>query len=106
MDKPLVVNLPHNLGVEEARRRLQGGMGKLQDHIPGGATVQSGWQEDRMNLAVKAMGQEIAAKIDIKENLVTVEMLLPPMLAFFGRQIEHYLHNKGGQLLEDQSKKN
>ncbi len=29
MSRPLVVTVPHNLGKEEARRRLQGGVGQL-----------------------------------------------------------------------------
>lgn len=105
MNKPLSVDLPHSLGREEAKRRMQGSMGQLKDHIPGGAAeVRSSWEGDRMNLIVQAMGQEVTAKIDVEEKVVRVEMMLPPMLSFFGRQIEGYLRGKGGQLLEDKSK--
>lgn len=84
---------------------MQGSMGQLKDHIPGGAAeVRSSWEGDRMNLIVQAMGQEVTAKIDVEEKVVRVEMMLPPMLSFFGRQIEGYLKGKGGQLLEDKSK--
>lgn len=106
MSSPITVDLPHNLGAEEAKRRMQGGIGKLKDHIPGGAAeVRSGWEGDRMNLLVQAMGQEVNAKIDVHETLVRVEVVLPPMLSFFGKQIEGLLKSKGGQMLEDKSKK-
>jgi hypothetical protein len=106
MNQPLTIDLPHKLGAEEAKRRMQDGIGHLKDHIPGGAAeVRSSWQGDRMNLAVQAMGQEVSAHIDVEETVVRVEMLLPPMLSFFGKQIEGYLRNKGGQMLEDKSKK-
>ena len=36
MNKPIKIDLPHQLGAEEAKRRMQGGIGKLKDHIPGG----------------------------------------------------------------------
>lgn len=105
MNKPLTVDLPHSLGVEEARRRMQGSMGKLKDHIPGGsADVRSDWNGDRMNLIVKAMGQEVSANIDVMETVVRVEVMLPGMLSFFGNQIQGYLKSVGGQLLEDKSK--
>ncbi len=105
MNKPLIVDLPHSLGVEEARRRMQGSIGKLKDHIPGGsADVRSDWNGDRMNLIVNAMGQEVSANIDVMETVVRVEVMLPGMLSFFGNQIQGYLKSVGGQLLEDKSK--
>ncbi len=105
MSQPLIVDLPHTLGKEEARRRMEAGMGKLKDHIPGGnAEVRSDWQEDRLQLGVKAMGQEVTARIDVMDTVVRVEVMLPAMLSFFGSQIQGYLKSVGGQLLEDKSK--
>lgn len=106
MNKPISVDLPHSLGTEEAKRRMQGGIGKLKDHIPGGAAeVRSSWEGDRMQLLVQAMGQEVDARIDVQDRLVRVEVLLPPMLGFFGKQIEGLLKSKGRQMLEDKRDK-
>lgn len=106
MSSPITVDLPHNLGVEEARRRIQGGIGKLKDHVPGGsAEVRSSWDGNRMNLNVQAMGQEVDARIDVQERVVRVEVVLPPMLGFFGRQIEGLLKKQGAKMLEDKSSK-
>jgi len=106
MSSPIIVDLPHNLGAEEARRRIQGGIGKLKDHVPGGsAEVRSSWNGDRMSLNVQAMGQEVDAHIDVQEKVVRVEVLLPPMLGFFGRQIEGLLRKQGARMLEDKSRK-
>ena len=106
MSNPIVVDLPHNLGVEEAKRRLAGGIGRLKDHIPGGAAeVRSGWSGDRMTLLVRAMGQEVDATLDVRADVVRVEVRLPPMLGFFAGKIEALLRSRGGQLLEDKSRK-
>ncbi len=106
MSNPISVDLPHNLGAEEAKRRMAGGIGKLADYIPGGsADVRSSWDGDRMNLVVAAMGQEVNAHIDVLDTVVRVEMLLPGMLGFFGGKIEGLLKSKGAALLEDKSKK-
>lgn len=105
MAQPLVVNLPHNLGTEEARRRIEGSIDKLAGYIPGGAAdVSHHWAGDRMHLAVKAMGQAVTSQIDVQEKNVRLEVLLPGMLGMFAGQIEGFLKGKGGQLLEDKRK--
>jgi hypothetical protein len=103
MTKPMIVDLPHTLGAVEAKRRIAGGIGQLRDHIPGGAQVSSGWEGDRMNLAVQAMGQEVAAKIDVGETVVRLEVQLPAFLSFFGSKIEGLIRRQGAELLEDKS---
>ncbi len=105
MAQPLVVDLPHRLGAEEARRRIAGGIGQLRDHIPGGAEVRSQWQEDRLDLEVAAMGQQVDARIDVQESVVRVEFVLPGALGLFARPIAAMLRRKGTELLEDRSKR-
>jgi len=101
MTQPIDVDLPHNLGKDEARRRIANNIHKLQEHIPGGAQVQSGWTGDQLNLDVAAMGQSIAATIDVMESKVHLKVLLPPMLGMFSGMIQAALQKKGDVLLED-----
>ena len=103
MTTPIQVDLPHKLGAAEAKRRIEGGIGRLKDFIPGGAEVRSAWTGDRLGLQITAMGQEVNAQIDVRDTHVRVELLLPPALAFFGKAIEAALRRKGGDLLEDRS---
>ncbi len=105
MTKPIVVDLPHKLGAEEAKRRMRDGIGKLTEHIPGGGRVESGWEGDRMNLRVEAMGQEVAGHIEVYETKVRLELMLPAILSLFSSRIEGMLRSRGGELLEDKSKK-
>ena len=104
MTQPIDVDVPHNLGKDEARRRIANNLHKLQEHIPGGAQVQSGWTGDQLNLDVAAMGQAVAASIDVMENKVHLRVLLPPMLGMFSGMIQAALQKKGSVLLEDNSK--
>ena len=104
MTQPIEVDLPHKLGKEEARRRIANNVHKLQEHIPGGAQVQSGWTGDQLKLDIAAMGQEVAATIDVMETKVRLKVLLPPMLGMFSGLIQGALQKKGGVLLEDHSK--
>ena len=105
MTTPIKVDLPHRLGAQEAKRRLQNGIGTLKDHIPGGAAeVTATWRDQRMNLEVRAMGQDVRATVDVEESKVRLEVLLPPMLAFLAKPIEALLRRQGEALLEDKSK--
>jgi putative polyhydroxyalkanoate system protein len=104
MTRPIDVDLPHNLGKDEARRRIANNIHKLQEHIPGGAQVQSGWSGDQLNLDVAAMGQTVTAAIDVMEDKVHLKVLLPGMLGMFAGVIQAALQRKGSVLLEDHSK--
>ena len=104
MTQPIEVDLPHRLGKDEARRRIANNVHKLQEHIPGGAQVQSGWVGDQLNLDVAAMGQSVTAAIDVMEDKVRLRVLLPPMLSMFSGIIQGALQKKGSVLLEDHSK--
>ena len=101
MSQPIEVDLPHNLGKDEARRRIANNVHKLSEHIPGGAQVQSGWTGDQLNLDLVAMGQSITAAIDVMETKVHLKVLLPPMLGMFSGMIQAALQRKGDVLLED-----
>lgn len=105
MNKPISMDLPHSLGAEEAKRRMQNGIGRLGDYIPGGsAEVSSRWEGDRMYLDVRAMGQEVTGHIDVEESKVHLELMLPAFLALFAGKIEGLLRARGGEMLEDKSK--
>jgi putative polyhydroxyalkanoate system protein len=104
MTQPIEVDLPHKLGKDEARRRIANNVHKLQEHIPGGAQVQSGWAGDQLNLDVAAMGQSVTATIDVLEDKVHLKVLLPPMLGMFSGIIQGALERKGSVLLEDHSR--
>ena len=107
MERPVEVELSHKLGREEARRRIAGNVNKLHDHIPGGAAqVHSNWVGDQLKLDITAMGQKVAAMIEVEETKVRCRVMLPGMLAFFAGPIEAALNRKGSDLLlEDRSKK-
>ncbi|HEX8579142.1 MAG TPA: polyhydroxyalkanoic acid system family protein [Allosphingosinicella sp.] len=103
MSKPIVVDLPHQLGAAEAKARIAGGIGRLRDHLPAGAQVQSSWTGDRMDLSVEAMGQQVSAKIDVQEKVVRLEVTLPGFLSFFASKVESLMRRHGTEMLEDRS---
>jgi len=104
MSQPIEVDLPHSLGKDEARRRIANNIHKLEQHIPGGASVQSGWAGDQLNLDVHALGDSVKATIDVEESKVRVKVQLPGLLGMFASPIQAMLQKKGNLLLEDNHK--
>ena len=104
MSQPIEVDLPHHLGRDEARRRIANNIHKLQEHIPGGAQVESGWAGDQLNLSVHALGDSVQATIDVQESKLHLKVLLPGLLGMFAAPIQAALQKKGGALLEDHRK--
>ena len=105
MSGPISVDVPHRLGVAEAKQRIGANIGNLTAHLPSGAQVNSTWEGDRLKLGIGLMGQEVAAALDVQERIVRVTVQLPPALAFFGKAIEGALRRSATELLEDRSKR-
>lgn len=100
MTKPVRISISHELGVEEAKRRIAGGFGRLIQQMPGGAmmTLSESWTGDRMNFSAKALGQNVTGHVDVAANHVTLEVVLPPFLAALADGLRGRLQ-KAGQLL-------
>ena len=96
------VPIPHTLGKDEARRRLKARSGDLAGMMPGGmADVAVSWPgEDRMALAVTAMGSSINASVEVGESAVVVDIDLPMALKFFEPLIRGAVEKNGQKLLK------
>lgn len=106
MAEPTVVDVPHNLGREEARRRMEAGIGKLAKSLPGGGEVSHSWPTpDRMALDISVMGQSIPTTLDVEDDLIRVSLKLPMMLAMMAGAIKGVVRQQGEKmLLADRSK--
>ena len=98
MSAPLVVSIPHRLGREEATRRLKGGLGRAAASIPVLSVEEERWEGDRMNFRVRALGQVASGQIDVAEDHVRLEVVLPWLLQRFA-EVAQAAINKRGQLL-------
>ncbi|WAT17481.1 polyhydroxyalkanoic acid system family protein [Aurantiacibacter sp. MUD11] len=96
------IEIPHNLGREEVRRRLAENSHRIGDNIPGGmAQVDTSWpSENRMAMAISAMGQSLTGHIDVEDDKVVFHMILPPALGFLSPIVEGAIRDQGERLLE------
>ena len=99
MSAPLVVSLPHRLGRDEARRRLQAGLTNATASLPILTVDEERWEGDRLIFRVRAMGQAAGGHVDVAEDHVRVEVTLPWLLQKFAEKAQAAIRNRGALLL-------
>ena len=101
MAKPIVVDIPHDLGRAEARRRLEQGFGRLRGQIAGNvASVEETWSGDRLTFRAGALGQTVTGRLDVFDQSVRIEVDLPWFLAAVAEKLRGRLQQEGALLLE------
>lgn len=101
MSRPVSIDIPHKLGVAEARKRIEAGFGQLQQQISGGlAQVEKRWEGDRMTFSAKVIGQAISGRLLVLDDAIKMEIDLPPMLAMIADTIKGRVKKQGQLLLE------
>ena len=95
------IAIPHKLDKAEVRRRLRTRSGEIGNFIPGGmADVRTDWpSDDRMTMAIRAMGQEMGAAVDVEEHQLVFTVELPPALGFVEPIVAAAIRDKGTKLL-------
>lgn len=104
MSGPISVSLPHQLGAEEAKRRIAANLDGLVAQLPANARVTTAWNGDELAMGVAVLGQSVDARILVEETLVRVSILLPPALGMFRDAIARRLGREAGGLLADSGK--
>ena len=99
MSAPLVVSIPHKLGREEAVRRLKTGLGRAAASIPVMQVEEERWDGDRMNFRIRALGQVASGSVDVGEDNVRVEVVLPWLLQRFAEMAQATIRKRGQLLL-------
>jgi hypothetical protein len=99
MSAPLVVSIPHQLGREEAIRRLKGGLTRAASSFPVLKVDEERWEENRMIFRVRALGQAASGTVDVAEDHVQLEVTLPWLLQRFAQAAQIAIKNRGNLLL-------
>ena len=99
MSQPLVVSIPHRLGREEATRRLKGGLSRAAASVPVLQVDEERWEGERMFFRVRALGQAASGQIDVAEDHVRLEVMLPWLLQKFAEAAQTVIRDRGKLLL-------
>jgi len=104
MPTPITVNIPHQLGRAEARRRIEDGFGKITHLLPGGigGTSTERWDGDRLVFSVATMGQKVSGVVTVLDTAVSMEIELPGVLGLLANGLKNRLQKMGQLLLTKQ----
>ena len=101
MAKPLTVSISHQLGKQEAIRRLTDGLGYIQSRFGDKVAVtENRWVGDQLNFTVAALKQTASGIVDVAEDHVTLTVTLPFLLAMMAEKAKALIQKEGTLLLE------
>jgi Putative polyhydroxyalkanoic acid system protein (PHA_gran_rgn) len=101
MSKPLVVSIPHQLGKEEAVRRLKSGFGRARSTFSDKlAVIDENWSGDHLDFRAGILGQTTTGTIDVAEDQVRIEVQLPWLLAVLADKVRPFIERQGHLMLE------
>ena len=99
--EPLVVTISHGLGREEAKRRIDNGLGGMRAEMaPYVSTLDYSWEGDRLDFHAAAMLQTISGRIEVFEEYVRIELSLPFLLHLVAKQITGRIESRAAAMLE------
>jgi hypothetical protein len=107
MSRPVTVSIPHSLGKDEARRRIEEGFGRMRQQMTSGMgamgsmlTFQERWEGDRLHFEGGGLGQKMTGRLDVRPDAVDIQLDLPEILAAIAETITGRLKSEGQKLLE------
>jgi Putative polyhydroxyalkanoic acid system protein (PHA_gran_rgn) len=101
MSKPLVVSIPHQLGRQEAARRIKSGLATVRTHYSAFFTIpEETWTEERLVFSIRALGQSAPGLIDVGDDYVRLEVTLPWLFAKIAQGFTGAIRKEGTMMLE------
>jgi len=102
MSKPIIVDIPHQLGAAEARRRIEQGFATFAAQVGGSAVanVRHVWNDGQMTFSFVALGQSITGAVDVQDTLARLEVTLPGILGLMAEAIRGRVETQGRLLLK------
>ncbi|WP_424629313.1 polyhydroxyalkanoic acid system family protein [Bradyrhizobium sp. SYSU BS000235] len=101
MAQPLIVSIPHKLGKDEAARRLKAGLGGVRSQYAQVLQVNEEiWSGDRLAFRVTALKQQASGTVDVAEDHVRIEVMLPWLLAGLAHGAQAMIESRATRMLE------
>jgi hypothetical protein len=104
MAQPLIVSIPHKLGKQEALRRIKGGLGSVKAQYAQIVRVDEEiWSGDRLAFSLTALRQQARGTLDVAEDHVRIEVVLPWLLAGIAHGAQAMIRERAHRMLEKKS---
>lgn len=98
---PLEVRVPHSLGREELKRRIDAAIGRArEEYEPQVGPIKADWVEaHRLAVGLSVMGMPFDGHVEVQETEVLVQVQLPGMVSMFAGKIRDGIQERLGGLL-------
>lgn len=102
--KAVEVRVPHQLGREEVRRRLDAALVRARDEFGEKlGDLDATWDgEERLRLLLTVMGMKIDGEVEIQVTELVVRVQVPGMAGLFAGRIREGIEERLGGLLDSQ----
>ena len=80
-------------------RRLKTGLGRAAASIPVMQVEEERWSGDSMNFRIRALGQIATGQVDVADDHVKVQVVLPWLLQRFAEMAQAAIRQRGQLLL-------
>lgn len=101
MAEPLVVDIPHRLGKDEALTRIKSGFEQAGTAFGGMLLVlDQQWTGDHMDFKAGVLGQKASGGLDVFDDHVHLEIQLPWILATIANKAKAVLQKQTTLMLE------
>ena len=100
MTETVTVLIDHDLGRVEAIRRLKDGFARTDGKFGLITLEQETWEGDTLRFHMHALGQNAAARIEVEEAALRIEVSLPWLLVRAAKRLVPELRREATLLLE------
>lgn len=102
--KSLEVRVPHSVGRDEARRRLDAAIVRARDEYADKVgEIEANWEgEDLLRLQLSVLGMPIGSEVDVRDEELVVRVEVPGMAGLFAGRIKEGIQERLGGLLGSQ----
>lgn len=102
--KSIEVRIPHTLGRDEVRRRLDTAVVRARDEYAAVVgDIDASWEgEDRLRVLLSVSGMTFDGTVDIQVEELVVAVQVPGMAALFSRRIREGIEERLGGLIGSQ----
>ena len=106
MARELAVRIPHDLGAEEAARRLRSGLEKIcSDYGAHLSRADIVWRDHCADVQIGALGQSVGGEIAVQSDHVEVKIYLPVLLSGLAERIGLFIRARGEESLRIEGSK-
>ena len=101
MPQPIIVTIPHRLGKDEAKRRVQAGFNNVRSHVNNGfVTLKDAWAGDHLDFQANLLGKSTTGSVDVADDHVRLEVQLPWVLAMVANKAKALVKRQGQLMLD------